>query len=263
MAAPSSTPGPSNTPAASSDARTGTVIVVAPTGAHAKADVAQLPVSSAEVAGAAADCERVGASVIDLEPRHDVSLPDVVAAVRARTGLIVRIAAHARSETPETLLDSGADVLICPLNAPEDFVATLREGARLRGVAVHYEASEIGQLATLRHLHGDAPVHAVLVFGGSKGMPGDVGTLAAALAELPEGATFSTVGVESASLPVLLATIAAGGHIRVGMADTLAYSEGAEVRDNTQLVARATGVAKIAQRPPLPPTQAREALGLT
>ncbi|RCW47048.1 uncharacterized protein (DUF849 family) [Halopolyspora algeriensis] len=254
---------PSSTSAARFGSHAGTVITVAPTGAHAKSEVAGLPVSAEEVAGAAADCERVGAAVLDLQPRHDTALPDVVAAVHARTGLIVRVAAYARSEALETLLDSGADVLTCPLDAPGDFVADLRAGARTRGLEVHYEARDLSHLATLRHLQGEDPVHAVLIFGGSNGMPGDIGTLSAALAELPQGATFSATGVGETSLPIMLATIAAGGHVRVGMADTLAYSDGVEVRDNTQLAARAAGVAKIAQRPPLPPAQAREALGLT
>lgn len=256
-------PAPPSTPAARPGSHPGTVITVAPTGTHAKADVPNLPVGSAEVAGAAADCERVGAAVLDLQPRHDTALPDLVAAVRAHTGLIVRIAAHPASETPGALLEAGADVLTCPLDAPDDFVTELRAGARTRGLRVHYEARDIEQLATLRHLHDAGPLHAVLVFGGSNGMPGDIGTLSAALAELPQGATFSATGVEAASLPILLATIAAGGHVRVGMADTLSYSDGVEVRDNTQLAARATGVAKIAQRPPLLPAQAREVLDLT
>lgn len=247
---------------APSDLPAGTVIAVAPTGAHAKADVAHLPVNTEEVAGAAADCERVGAAVLDLEPRHDTALPDVVAAVRARTDLIVRVAAYARSETLETLLDSGADVLTCPLDAPDDFVEALREGARKRGLTVHYEVRGVDQLATLRRLHGGGPLHAMLLFGAANGMSGDVGSLAAALAELPAGATFSAAGMEAASLPILLAAIAARGHVRVGMADTLTYSEGVEVRDNTQLAARAAGIAKIAQRPPIPPAQAREVLGL-
>jgi hypothetical protein len=34
------------------------------------------------------------------------------------------------------------------------------------------------------------------------------------------------------------------------------------VRDNAQLVARATGLARIAQRPPLSTTEARQLLGI-
>jgi uncharacterized protein (DUF849 family) len=64
------------------------------------------------------------------------------------------------------------------------------------------------------------------------------------------------------SLPVMLTALAAGGHLRVGMEDTLTYAPGEPVRDNAQLVARAAGLARIAQRPPLDPDQARALLGI-
>jgi len=93
-------------------------------------------------------------------------------------------------------------------------------------------------------------------------MPGDTETLVAALRLLPEGATFSTTGVGRASLPVMLASLSAGGHLRVGMEDTVTYARGERVKDNAQLVARAAGVARIAQRPPMAVDHVRELLGV-
>ena len=49
----------------------------------------------------------------------------------------------------------------------------------------------------------------------------------------------------------MLAALSAGGHLRVGMEDTVTYAKGGPVRDNAQLVARAAGFARLAQRPPL------------
>ena len=60
----------------------------------------------------------------------------------------------------------------------------------------------------------------------------------------------------------MLAALSAGGHLRVGMEDTLTYAPGEPVRDNVQLVARAAGLARIAQRPPLDPAGARTLLGI-
>jgi 3-keto-5-aminohexanoate cleavage enzyme len=48
----------------------------------------------------------------------------------------------------------------------------------------------------------------------------------------------------------------------VGMEDTLTYAPGEPVRDNTQLVARAAGLARIAQRPPMSTDDARTFLGI-
>jgi uncharacterized protein (DUF849 family) len=96
-------------------------------------------------------------------------------------------------------------------------------------------------------------------------MPGTIEALVAcvqALRDLPAGTTFSATGIGRSSVPVLLASLAAGGHLRVGMEDTLTWAKGRPVESNMQLVARAVGAAQLAQRPPLSPAQARELLGL-
>src|SRR5438270_9066539 len=94
------------------------------------------------------------------------------------------------------------------------------------------------------------------------GLAGDTETLVAALRLIPEGATFSATGIGRSSLPVLLAALSAGGHLRVGMEDTITYAKGEPVRDNAQLVARAAGLARIAQRPPLLAADARALLAV-
>jgi 3-keto-5-aminohexanoate cleavage enzyme len=94
------------------------------------------------------------------------------------------------------------------------------------------------------------------------GMPGTTHALAAAVQALPQGATFSATGVGRTTIPVMLASLSAGGHLRVGMEDTLTYGPGEPVRDNAQLVARAAGLARIAQRPPAAPAETHEVLGI-
>jgi uncharacterized protein (DUF849 family) len=46
------------------------------------------------------------------------------------------------------------------------------------------------------------------------------------------------------------------------MEDTLTFAPGQPVRDNAQLVSRAAGFARHAQRPPLSPDEARAMLGV-
>jgi uncharacterized protein (DUF849 family) len=58
----------------------------------------------------------------------------------------------------------------------------------------------------------------------------------------------------------MFAALSAGGHLRVGMEDTVSYARGQRVKDNAQLVARAAGVARIAQRPPLTAAEVRDLL---
>ncbi|HET9142363.1 3-keto-5-aminohexanoate cleavage protein [Actinophytocola sp.] len=266
-----------------------TLITVAPTGAeHAKADVPNLPVTLDELVATARDCERVGAAMIhvhirgaDTRPTLDLGLlKDTVAALREQTGLVVQLSTGGAVTDPESdrlrVLDALPDSASCTMGTVNfgddvflnrwEFVVELHKRMRDRGIVPEYEIFDIGQLASLRRLldeHG-APagghVHVDLVMGVPGGMPGDAETLVAALRAIPDGATFSATGIGRTSLPVMFAALAAGGHLRVGMEDTISYARGERVKDNAQLVARAAGLARIAQRPPLPADEARKML---
>ena len=112
-------------------------------------------------------------------------------------------------------------------------------------------------MATLHRL-----LHCDLVMGVPGGMAGDVATLAAAAAALPPGATWSATGIGRTTLPVLFGALGAGGHLRVGMEDTLTYARGRPVARNAELVERAAAAARLAQRPPMHPADARAFLAI-
>jgi 3-keto-5-aminohexanoate cleavage enzyme len=61
---------------------------------------------------------------------------------------------------------------------------------------------------------------------------------------------------------VMYAALSAGGHLRVGMEDTLTYAKGRPVTANAQLVERAATLVKLAQREPMSPEEARSFLGV-
>jgi len=268
-----------------------TLITVAPTGAEsAKADVPALPVTVEEVVATARDCERVGAAVIHLHVRDAETRPtldlgrvrEVVAAVRDNTDLVVQLSSGGAVTDPFdarlAVLDAVPDAASLTLGTvnfgsdvfsnPWDLIVELHTQMQQRGIVPEYEVFDLGHLATLQRLldkygppHG-GHVHVDLVMGVPGGMPGTAQALTACLPFLPEGATFAATGVGRTSLPVMLAALSAGGHLRVGMEDTLTHAPGEPVRDNAQLVARAAGLARIAQRPPLSPSEARQLLGI-
>ena len=93
-------------------------------------------------------------------------------------------------------------------------------------------------------------------------MPGDVATLAAAVAALPDGATWLATGIGRTALPVMFGALGAGGDLRVGMEDTLTRPAACFVARNAELVERAAEPARIAQRPPMRPAEARVFLGI-
>jgi uncharacterized protein (DUF849 family) len=136
-----------------------------------------------------------------------------------------------------------------------------------RGILPEFELFDLGHVSNLNRLldeYGPPPngrVHADLVLGVPGGLPGTTAAVVAVAAALPAGATFSATGVGRSALPVALAALSAGGHLRVGMEDTLSFAKGRPVRDNAELVERAAGLAELAQRPAMSPAAARAFLG--
>jgi uncharacterized protein (DUF849 family) len=268
-----------------------TLITVAPTGAESdKADVPALPVTLDELVRTARECEAAGAAVIHIHIRDDEARPtldlgrlrDTVQAVREATDLIVQLS------TGGAVTDSYADRLrvlaagpdACSLTCgtvnfgadvfmnPWPFMVELYERTQELEIVPEFELFDLGHVAALDRLlakHGlpyGGHVHCDLVMGVPGGMPGDARTLVAAASALPEGATWSATGVGRTGLPVMYAALAAGGHLRVGMEDTLTYAKGQLVTGNAQLVERAATLARIAQREPMPPKEARAFLGI-
>ncbi len=273
---------------------TGTLITVAPTGAESsKIDVPNLPVTLDELVMTATECEALGAAMIHIHVRDDAARPtldlgrlrDTVAAVRGSTDLIVQLSSGGAVTDPEdarlAVVDAAPDMASCTMgtvNFGEDvflnrwaFVVGLHTRMQERGVVPEYEIFDLGQLTTLQRLLGEhglpygGHVHVDLVMGVPGGMPGTADALVAcrqAIRDLPEGTTFSATGIGRSTIPVMLASLATGGHLRVGMEDTLTYAKGRPVESNMQLVARAVGFAQLAQRPPLTTDEARRLLGL-
>lgn len=269
----------------------GTLITVAPTGAeHDKAEVPNLPVTIEELVDTAVACERAGAAMIHVHIRDDAARPTLdlgrlratVAALRERTSLVVQLSTGGAVTDPESerleVLDALPDSASCTMgtvNFGEDvflnrweFIVELHRRMQERHIVPEYEIFDVGHLWSLRRLLEEygppagGHVHVDLVMGVPGGMPGDAETLVAAIRLLPPGATFSATGVGRTSLPVMFASLAAGGHLRVGMEDTLSFARGQRVTGNAQLVERAAELATIAQRPPIPPDEVRELLGV-
>jgi 3-keto-5-aminohexanoate cleavage enzyme len=270
---------------------TATLITLAPTGAEtAKADAPALPVTREELVAAALEAQQAGAAVVHVHVRDAAGEPtldpdtvsEAVRALRERTDLVVQVSTGGAVSDPEearlAVLDSGPDMASCSMgtvNFGDDvflnrwpFIVELHTRMRDRGIVAEYEIFDLGQLATLHRLldrHGlpsGGHVHVDLVMGVPGGMPGTAAALVAAVAALPVGATFSATGVGRTSLPVSLAALAAGGHLRVGMEDCLTFAPGEPVRDNRQLVERAATLAALAQRPAMTAATARAMLGI-
>jgi uncharacterized protein (DUF849 family) len=270
---------------------TATLITVAPTGAEAAKDAAPaLPVTLEELVATAKECQAAGASVIHVHirdgrarPTLDVRrLTETVAALREATNLVVQLS------TGGAVTDSFEDRLAvleaapdgCSLTCgtvnfgdevfvnPWPFIRQLYRQTQERGVVPEFELFDLGHVATLHRLLDElgppsgGRVHCDLVMGVPGGMPGDAATLVQAAAALPAGASWSATGIGRTSIPVMLAAVAAGGHLRVGMEDTLSYARGRPASGNAELVERASQLARLAQRAPMSTADARAFLAI-
>ncbi|MFN8168887.1 MAG: 3-keto-5-aminohexanoate cleavage protein [Candidatus Nanopelagicales bacterium] len=268
-----------------------TLITVAPTGAEtAKSDAPALPVTLDELVSTAKACQAAGAGLIHIHirdaearPTLDVGrLTETVQAVREGTDLVVQLSTGGAVTDPYAarLAVLEADPDSCSLTCgtvnfgsdvfmnPWDFMVELYRETQAREIVPEFELFDLGHVVALSRLldkeglpYG-GKVHCDLVLGVPGGAPGTTQALVSMVSHLPEGASWSATGVGRSTLPVALAALSAGGHLRVGMEDTLTFAPGRPVRDNAELVERAATLATLALRPPMSTDEARALLNV-
>ncbi len=267
-----------------------TLITVAPTGAEtAKADVPALPTTLDELLATATACEAAGAAMIHLHirdadhrPTLDLGLLSAaVAGIRETTDLVVQLSTGGSVHDPldQRLKVLDADPDSCSLTMgttnfgddvfmnPYPFVQELYALSQEREVVPEFELFDLGHVAALHRLlktHGlpyGGRVHCDLVMGVPGGMPGTADALVAAVQALPaETTSWSATGIGRTTLAVALASLSKGGHLRVGMEDTLTLARGVPVTHNRELVERAAALCELVQRPAMKTKEAREFL---
>jgi len=268
---------------------TGTLITVAPTGAESSPEGAPgLPITTEALVAAGIACQEAGAALIHVHVRDDDGQPtldlgrvtEAVQALREATDLVVQVSTggsvHDPLDARLAVLDSEPDS--CSLSCgtvnfgddvfmnPWPFMVELYQQTQQRGIVPEFEIFDLGHVTAMRRLldkfgpPAGGAVHADLVMGVPGGMPATVQAMVAAVSALPAEATWSATGVGRMSMPVMLGALAAGGHLRVGMEDTLTFAPGRAVDSNAQLVQRAATLADMSLRPPMSPAEAREML---
>ncbi len=268
------------------------LITVAPTGAEtAKSDCPQLPTTLEELVETAQRSEAAGAAMVHVHIRGEDHRPSLdggrlratVEALHEQTGLVVQLSTggsvHDPLEERLKVLDAQPDSCSLTMGTtnfgddvflnPWPFVQDLYRLSQEREVVPEFELFDLGQVWALHRLldrHGlpyGGRVHVDLVMGVPGGMPGTADALVASVAALPDAVTsWSATGIGRTALPVALASLSKGGHLRVGMEDTLTLAKGVPVEHNDQLVTRAVELGRVAQREPMTPDEARALLGV-
>lgn len=269
------------------------IISVALTGAVTPKDINEhIPLTPQEIADDAYRCWQAGAAVVHLHMRDDEGLgtmdrarfaetihllrehKDCDVIINCTTSGDSRATDRQRQEHVSTLdgiemasWDAGSfnwmpgGVFI---NSPQ-FLGQLGEILTSRGIKPEIEIFDTGMLGVARYFveQGQlrSPLHYQFCLGVPGGMPATVESLLYLSSHIPADASWSAFGIGKNHLPILFASLALGGHLRVGLEDNVWFRKG-EKATNLSLVTRAAQAVTVFGKRVATPAIARQILGI-
>jgi uncharacterized protein (DUF849 family) len=155
-------------------------------------------------------------------------------------------------------------------NTPRDIAAILRDLGQTRGARFEFECYDVGHLYMLRHFADrglvEAPFFIQFVFGVLGGIGADPDNLVhmKRIADklFGEDYMFSVLAAGRHQIPFTTMAAAMGGHVRVGLEDSLMISRGKLAERNADQVAKIRRIVEEVGREPATPDEARGMLGL-
>lgn len=270
------------------------VITAALCGSWATKDMnPAVPYSPEEIAQQAYECWQAGAAIVHVHVRNADGTPSTDYALYKET--IERIRAYKDCDvclniTSSGSVDFGDEERIYPLQQllpelasydagtlnwqhrtvfmnPPSFLEKLGLALQESNVKPEIEIFDAGMVYNAIHYIKTgilkAPCHFQIVLGCAGGMTSTVENLVYLKNLLPEGSTWAACGISAGHLPIMSATIAMGGHLRVGLEDNLYMSRGVLAKSNAQLVERARHMLEINGLEAATPDEARQIYGLT
>ncbi|SFH62219.1 3-keto-5-aminohexanoate cleavage protein [Albimonas pacifica] len=168
----------------------------------------------------------------------------------------------------QPFLENSDDLIF--KNTPRDIARVLREMGEERGARFEFECYDVGHLHMLRHFMDRgvvrAPLFVQFVFGVLGGAGADPENLLhmKRMADKLFGAdyTFSVLAAGRHQMPFATMAAAMGGHVRVGLEDSLMISRGQLATSNAEQVARIRRIVEELGREVATPAEARALLGL-
>ncbi|MBP2652295.1 MAG: kce 5 [Firmicutes bacterium] len=106
------------------------------------------------------------------------------------------------------------------------------------------------------------PLHFQFCLGAAGGSAATVENLVYLKSLIPQDSTWSAFGIGAGHMPILLASVALGGHIRLGMEDNVMFAKHRLAKSNVEFVERAVRIIKEANRTVATADDAREILSL-
>jgi len=268
------------------------IITVGITGSRiSRKQTPYIPISPEEIAQSGIEAWRAGASILHIhvrDPKTGVGTQDltlfkeVVDRIRGETDAILCLTTSGipglnlptqqrlipLSLNPELVsfdagsINMGEHVFF---NLPE-FLETLAKETLDKGIKPELEIFEVGMVYTCLHYLERGllrlPLHFQFVLGTPAGMPATPKSLLHVSEIIPQGSTWSVIGIGRGQLPMAMMGMIMGGHVRVGLEDNIYYSRGALAKSNAELVERVVRIAREFGREVADPKEARKIINL-
>ncbi|NBI06174.1 3-keto-5-aminohexanoate cleavage protein [Senegalia massiliensis] len=267
-----------------------TIITAAITGAVTRKELNEnVPYTPEEIAEDVYKCYKAGAAIAHIHMRNDAGegtmsadrFEKTVKLIKEKCNIIINLTTsgdlNATDETRQEHLirlkpemasfDAGSmnwQHKTVFLNTPE-FLEKLGMTMQQNNVKPEIEVFDAGMIYNAQYYVKkgilNSPLHYQFVLGAAGGTTATVENLTYLKSLIPKDSTWSAFGIGKGHLPILLATIAMGGHVRVGLEDNIYYGKNV-LATNEDLVCRAARIIKEAGNDVATPDEARKILGL-
>ncbi|WML52129.1 3-keto-5-aminohexanoate cleavage protein [Neobacillus sp. PS3-12] len=265
------------------------IITVAPTGAQTTREhTPYVPLTPKEIADSVYEAWQAGASIAHIHVRDENgnntlnldTYRDVVNRIQDKCDIIINLTTaggvamndedrlRVCELSPEMAtfdagsMNFGSGVF---LNSP-NFLERLAIKLKEHQIKPEIEVFDVGMIEnTMRIIKKgliDPPFHFQFVLGVQGGMPATPKNLLFMAENIPAGSTWSAIGASKDQLAINTMSILLGGHVRVGMEDSVYYRKGELAKTNAQFVERIVDLSKTLGREIATPNEARKILGL-
>ena len=268
------------------------IITVAVTGAWPKKENnPNVPMTPMEIAEDVYECWQAGAAIVHLHMRDDQGngtmniekFKETVTLIKAKNcPVILNLTTsgdlHATEETRMahliTLKPEMASYDAGSMNwmhsglflNPPGFLEKLGQVMCENGIKPEIEAFDASFIYNALYYQKKGilkdPLHFQFCMGAAGGTAATVENLVYLKSLIPQNCTWSAFGIGAGHLPILLATLAMGGHIRLGMEDNVMYAKNRLAKSNAEFVERAVRLIKEANRTVATIDDTRQILGL-
>ena len=173
-----------------------------------------------------------------------------------------------RFDWEKPFLENSDDVVF--KNTPRDIAHVLHQMGQMRGARFEFECYDLSHLTMLKHFVDRgmvaAPLFIQFVFGVLGGMAAEPDTLTllkrTADRMFGDGYQFSVLAAGRMQIPMAAMAAAMGGHVRVGLEDSLYIARGVLAKTNAEQVDLIRGIVTGLGRDVASPADARKILGL-